>query len=376
MDFELTSEQNMLKKSFAEFLSKECPFDIVKEIIKSDPGYSKSIWKKMAQLGWLGLIFEEKYGGSEGSLLDLFILFEEIGKVLLPSPLFASVVMSGLLVSDAASEAQKKKILPAIINGKSIFTVALLDEKGNICSKNPKAVAMRNETGEYSVNGTFLLVPYANIAETILFCADVRGDGSGGPTLFMVDTKTKGLNISAVDTITDEKKFEVTFENVGIPAENIMGSIGKGDEYMDKMLPKAMVLKCGEMVGGFQQVLDMTVAYAAERKQFGVPIGKFQVIQHYCADMAIDLNGAKLIAYQAACAMSKGRSFVKEAAMAKAWCSDTYRDATQASHQIHGGVGFTEEFNIGLFYKHAKESELLFGHAKINRSKVADVMGL
>ncbi len=376
MDFEFTSEQNMLRKSFAEFLSKECPFDLVKEIKKESPGYSKKIWKKMAELGWLGLIFEEKHGGSECSFLDLFILFEEIGKVLLPSPLFTSAAMAGLILSHAADDDQKGKYLPKIINGKMIATVALLDEKGQVSDTGSTAVAEKNDDGNYSITGNYILVPYADISDMILCCVNIKDDATGGPTLIMVNTATQGLSISAMDTITDEKKFALCFDNVSIEKQNIIGDIGKGSEYLDMVIQKAIVLKCAEMMGGFKQVLDMTVAYAAERKQFDVPIGKFQAIQHFCADIAIDLQGAELIAYQAASMMSKGLPCEKEVAMAKAWCSDTYRNATQISQQIHGGVGFTDEFNIGLFFKHAKESELMFGHSKIHRIKVADEIGL
>ncbi|MBW2367768.1 MAG: acyl-CoA/acyl-ACP dehydrogenase [Deltaproteobacteria bacterium] len=371
MDFSLTLEQNVLKETFTEFLSKECPFDVIREIKTSDEGYSKKTWRKMADLGWMGLGFEEKYGGSEGSFLDLFILFEEIGKVLLPSPLFTSAVMSGLLLSEAGSEEQKGKYLPRIINGKQIFTVALLDGKGRTLPTVPETVAIKNDAGDYTVSGSYLLVPYVNVSDHIFFIADIRNAPSGGPTIFMATPSSKELTFSAVDTITDEKKYAIRFDNVTIPAKNIIGGIGQGDFHLKRMLSKAIVIKCAEMIGGFNQAMDMTVAYAAKRKQFGVPIGKFQAIQHYCADMAIDLKGAQLMAYQAASMMSEGIACEKEVAMAKAWCSDTYRKATQICQQIHGGVGFTDEFNIGLFYKHAKECELMFGHSKIHRSKVA-----
>lgn len=375
MDFELTTEQQMLKKSFAEFLSKESPFDTVREIKRSTLGYSEKIWKEMAQLGWLGLIYDEQFGGSEGSLLDLFILFEEIGKTLLPSPMFDSAVMSAMLVSDMAGEKIKKKWLPALINGEKIATVALLDKRGRVSLSAPPVAAEKKDKG-YTVSGTYILVPYADIADAIFFCANIKGNKPNGPTLFMVDPKSDGVSLASMDTLTDDKAYTVTLDKVNVDAENTIGDIGKSAAYMENMLTKATVLKCGEMTGAFKRVLDMTLDYAANRKQFGVPIGKFQAIQHNCADMAVHLQGAQLIAYRAAAMMSEGTANAKDVAMAKAFCSDTYRHATQVAHQIHGAVGFTEEFDIGLFYKHAKACELLFGHSQIHRATVADEMGL
>ena len=367
----------MLKDSFGEFLSKECPFDIVKEIKSNGKGYSKKIWRKMALLGWHGLVFEERYGGMEGSFLDLFVLFEEIGKTLLPSPLFVSAVMSGLLL-EAGNQDQKDEHLSRIISGKQIFTVAVLDEsRRDFCSPTePEAFAKKDSDGDYIVNGSFILVPYAKAADYILCCANITNGSTGGPSIFMVNSKSEGLHLSTMETITDEKKYSLRLENVKVSAKNVIGKIGQGAFHMNRMLSRAIVIKCAEMIGGFKQALDMTVQYAIGRKQFGVPIGKFQAIQHYCADMAIDLQGAQLIAYQAASMMSEGKACEKEVAMAKAWCSDTYRNATQVCQQIHGSVGFTDEFNVGLFYKHAKECELMFGHSKIHRSIVERYLAL
>ncbi len=376
MDFGLDKEQEMLRKSFSEFLSKECPFDTIRDIKKSDAGYSKNIWKKMARLGWLGLVFEEKYGGSQGSFLDLFILFEEIGKVLLPSPLLFGNVLPGLLIQEAGSDELKSKYLPLLIDGKTIITLALFNENGAMDKDQPGVEAEKSANGGYVLNGTRLLVPYVPVADKILLCVDIKGKGATGPALVFVDRDSAGLTATPVNTITDEKSYAVAFENVAIPKENILGNIGMGNDILDHVLPRATVLKCGEMIGGLRRVLDMTVAYAKERHQFGRPIGSFQAVQHYCADMAIFLDGAVLIAYHAASLLSRNKPCAKEVAMAKAWCSDSYKQCTWMSQQIHGGIGFTEEFNIQLFYKHAKESELMFGHAKYNRSRVADEIGL
>jgi 3-oxocholest-4-en-26-oyl-CoA dehydrogenase beta subunit len=375
MDFGYDKEQEMLRKSFAEFLSKESPFDTIREIKKSEAGYAKELWKKMAQLGWLGLIFAEKYGGSQGTFTDLFLLFEEIGKVQLPSPLLMGNVLPGLIIQSAATDAVKEKYLPAMINGKKIVVLALYDEKGCMDSDRPKISATKEADG-YVVNGTRLLVPYANAADEILVCAQVEGDSENGPTLFAVDAKAKGIRTTSMNIITDEKSHVVVFDNVRVGAGNIIGKIGKGNAIINEVMPKAVVLKCAEMIGGLRRLLDMTVNYAKDRRQFGRPIGSFQAVQHFCADMAIFLDGGALIAGYAASLISDGAPCEKEVSMAKAFISDAYKQSTWMSQQIHGGIGFTEEFNIQLFYKHAKESELMFGHSAVHRSRVADLIGL
>ncbi len=375
MDFGYDKEQEMLRKSFAEFLSKECPFDVIREIKKSEAGYAKDLWKKMAQLGWLGLVFEEKYGGSQGAFTDLFLLFEEIGKVLLPSPLLMGNVLPGLMIQSAGTDAVKEKYLPDMINGKKIVTLALYDEKGCIDCDSP-GISAKKEADGYVINGTRLLVPYAAVADELLICAQVEGEGENGPTLFAVDAKAKGVSTTPFAIITDEKSHAVVFDNVRVNAGNIIGKTGSGNTAAHDVLPKAIVLKCGEMIGGLRRLLDMTVNYAKDRRQFGKPIGSFQAVQHFCAEMAIFLDGGALIASYAASLISDGAPCEKEAAMAKAFISDAYKQSTWMSQQIHGGIGFTEEFNVQLFYKHAKESELMFGHSAIHRSKVADLIGL
>ena len=184
------------------------------------------------------------------------------------------------------------------------------------------------------------------------------------------------MNLSPLKTISAEKRFVVRFDKVIAKESDIIGEIGKGNAYIQDMLSKATVLKCAEMLGGLKQVLDMTVAHVKERHQFGKPLGSFQAIQHYCADMTADLEGGRLLGYQAAALLDRGEPCDKEVAMAKAWCSDAYPRCCAMSHQILGAYGFTEECDLHLYTKHAKEAELMFGHSWFHRSRVADALGL
>ena len=379
MDFKLSDETTLVRNSAREFLKEKCPSDFVREMIGDETGFSKKMYKEMADLGWLGMLFDEEYGGSgdlKGSFFDLFIIFEEIGKVLLPSPFFTSAVLSGLLINEAGDSKLKSDYLPGIINGKKILTTALLDEKGRYDFEDPALEARKSPGGGYALNGTRILAPDAHVADEILVCAKVAGDGAGGPTLLRIDGKASGMKTTALNTITGEKTFALVFEGAEVSDDAVIGEIGKGATYVNTILPKVTVLKCGEMLGGMGYVVDATVAYVKERKQFGAPLGVLQVIHHYCADMTTLVESSRLLARRAAYLAGEGLPCEKEVAMAKAWLSDGYKKCTWTAQQLHGGIGFTEEYDIQLFYKHAKEGELAFGDSRVQRSRVADEMGI
>jgi len=375
MDFGFSSEQKMLRNSFKEFFNKECTPDLVRELWDDPRGYSEKIWKKMAKLGWLGLIYDEQYGGSECGFLDLFILFEEMGKSQLPSPLFTSAVLSGLIIDACGNEAQKRSYLKPMISGRSILTLALLNNGGEQDFHSPEIEATIDEKGEHRLNGVRWLVPYANAADAILVCADAIGSESG-PTLYCIETKTDGVTCTPLNTLYGENKCVVHFNNVKVTADQIIGDIGNGNYCVEKILPQAVVLKCAEMIGGARHVLDSTVAYVKERHQFGRPLGALQAVQHLCADMNTLYIGARLVAYQAASRIDLHMPADKEVAIAKAWCSDAYKQMTWIAQQLFGGIGFTEEYHLQLYFKHAKECELLFGDSSHHRAKLADAMGL
>jgi len=375
MDFGFSSEQQMLRNSFREFFKKESTPDLVRELWDDPSGYSPQLWKKMAKLGWLGLPYEERFGGSECGFLDLFILFEEMGKAQLPSPLFTSAALSGMIIDACGSDAQKKSILAAIVSGKRILTLALLNDAGEMDFHSPEIEVTVDEKGECRLNGARWLVPYANTADAILLCADVIGT-EGGPTLYCIDMKDPGITCEPLETLYGEKKCLVRFDKVVVTRDQIVGDVGRGNDCIENILLKAIVLKCGEMIGGARHVLDATVDYVKERRQFRRPLGGFQAVQHMCADMNTLYTGARLLAYQAASRLDQELASEKEVAIAKAWCSDAYKQMTWMAQQLFGGIGFTEEYPIQIYYKHAKECELLFGDSSYHRAKLADAMGL
>ena len=377
MDLGFSEEQEMLRTTARDFLTNECPSELVKQLAADEKGYSPEMWKKMAELGWMGLTFPEEYDGMGMTFLDLVVLLEEAGRACLPGPYFSTVVLAGYTIMEAASEEQKKELLTKIANGDLIVTLAVTEPSARY---EPDAITVKAspDKGDYVINGTKLFVPDANIADYIICVARTKDGASpeDGLTLFLIDAKSPGITTTLLKTIAGDKQCEVTFKDVRVPKENIIGELDKGWPVVEKVLEKATVGLCAQMVGGAQKALDMSVDYAKERVQFGRPIGSFQAIQHYCANMVTDVDGSKYITYEAAWKVSEGLPATMEVSMAKAWVSEAYRRVTLLGHQIHGAIGFCEDHDMPLYFKRAKGSEPTFGDPDFHREMVAKQLGL
>ena len=377
MDLGLSEEQEMLKKSARDFLQKECPKRLVRQLDESDEGYSMELWHRMAELGWIGLVFPEEYGGSGRSFLDLAILLEEMGYNIVPGPFFPTVVLGGLAVLMAGSQEQKKEFLPRIARGEMILSLALTEPSASYDAASVRTEAIARD-GEYVIKGTKLFVLNANVADYVLCVARTKEttDSEDGITVFLVDAGSPGLKRTLLKTLAHDKQCEVTFDNVTVSEKNVLGKKDEGWPIVRAILQQAAVAKCAEMVGGAQAALDMAVNYAKERVQFGRPIGSFQAIQHYCANMAMDVNGSRFVTYKAAWKLGEGLPAALDAAIAKAWVSEAYGRVTLSAHQIFGAIGFTMDHDIHLYYRQAKAAEIVFGGGDFHRAIVAQELGL
>jgi len=377
MNLALSEEQEMLRKMARDFLTDKLPKKVVKEIEESELGYSKELWKEMAGLGWMGLALPEKYGGSGMNFLDLAVLFEEMGRACLPGPYFATVVLGGLTIADIGSEEQKQQYLPKLASGEMLFTLALTEPSASYDAGAIETKATADKDG-YIINGTKLFVPDAHIADYMLVVArtDEKAKAEKGISLFIVGGKSPGISSTVLKTIANDKLCEVVFNGVKVPKENILGGLNQGWAEVQKIIQRAAVAKCCEMVGCIQQALDMTVSYAKERKQYDRPIGSFQVIQHYCADMATDVDGTRLSTYQAAWMLSEGLPCTREIAIAKAWAGEACQRVMALAHQIHGAIGVTIDHDLQYYTRRAKAAEVSFGDASFYREVVAQEMGL
>ena len=377
MDFGLSEEQEMLKTSARDFLQKECPKQLVRQLDESDEGYSPELWRKMAELGWMGLPFPEKYGGGGGSFLDLVVLLEAMGYNVVPGPFFSTVVLGGMTILAAGNEEQKKELLSKVAGGKLILTLAMTEPNARYEAASVKTTAALHD-GKYVINGTKLFIQDANVADYLLCVARTKTTGKpeNGITVFLVDSKTPGIKYTLLKTLARDKQCEVVFDNVAVPQENVVGSLNRGWQIIQDALQKAVVAKCAEMVGGAQAALDMAVAYAKERVQFNRPIGSFQAIQHYCANMVSDVDGSRFVTYKAAWKVSEGLPATMDVAIAKAWTGAAYSRVTLLAHQIFGAVGFTMDHDLHLYYRRAKAGEIMFGDGAFQRAIVAHELGL
>jgi alkylation response protein AidB-like acyl-CoA dehydrogenase len=377
MDFEFNEEQKMLKTSAREFLEKECPKSLVKQMVADEKGNPPELWHKMAELGWLGLIFPEKYGGMGGNILDLVAIQEEMGRACVPGAFYSTVLLGGLFVLNNGSEEQKQNLLPKVAEGKLILTLALTEPGGSYeaVAVETKAVSDKDD---YLISGTKLYVPDAHIADYIICIARTKSGKTAeeGITAFLVDGKSPGIRCTLLKTIAGDKLHEVIFDKVRVPKKNIVGKLDHVWEPLEQTLQQVSIAKCAEMVGGAQKVLEMAADHAKERIVFDRPLGSFPIIQQYIANMIMDIDSSKFLTYEAAWKFSEGLPCAKEIAMAKAWTSEAYRRVTASGHQIYGGIGFTVESDMHLYFRRAKASEVTLGDGNFQREVLAKALGM
>jgi len=378
MDFGFSEEQEMLRKSARDFLAAESPMTYVRRMMEDDRGFTDAQWKQMAELGWMGLILPEQYGGAGGDFVDMVVVLEEMGRAVLPGPFFATVVLGGVALLEGGSDGQKASFLPKIAAGDLRVTLAQLEPNARWDAEGIELQARKDGSG-YRLAGTKLFVPDAHTADVIIVAGREPGSkGAEGVTLFLVDAGASGVKATLLKTMDQTRKLcEVVLEDVRVPADRVLGQPGAGWKLLDRVVDRGKVGLCAEMCGGAQKVLEMSVEYAKVREQFGRPIGSFQAIQHKCANMLVEVESSKSATYYAAWAVANDVAEAPlAAAMAKAYTSDAYRHTAGEGIQIHGGIGFTWEHDMHIYFKRAKSSEVTFGDATWNREIVAQLIGL
>jgi alkylation response protein AidB-like acyl-CoA dehydrogenase len=372
MDFGLNEQQEMMQTLARDFLTGEYSDKVLKAMVKDERGYTPELWKKMVAMNLMGLAIPEKYGGV-GDFLDLAVVLEEMGRVCFLGPYFSTVVLGASAIMEAGRDEQKQKFLPGIAEGKIIMTLALTESLGKYTADAIQAKA-KSQGSDYIINGTKLFVPDAHVADYII-CTARTGetkDPHAGITLFIVDINTPGIKCISLKTVAGDKQCEVTFDNVKVSGDNVIGEVNKGWPCVEKVLQRANVARCAEMVGLAQQALKMTLDYAKERIAFGHPIGAFQSLQHRCADMLIDVDSSRFATYQAAWRINQGLPAAREAAIAKAWVSQACRRIMNSAHQVHGAIGFSEEHILHFYTKRARAYEFSFGGVDFQLEKLAE----
>ena len=367
MDFDLSKAQKLLQQSAREFFARECKPERVRALMAAGTAFDAELWQAMADQGFTGLTIPEEYGGLGLSLVDLIAVAEEMGRACLPGP-FLSTLWAAALIERAGNEGQRKQYLEPIATGEMKATVALLEESADW---NPDAVQLRAEKDgkDYRLRGAKHFVTDAAVANVMIV---VARDGDG-LVLLPVEKGAAGVTITATPGIDATRKlYTVAFDNAAVAEANALAFTTKTKEALEAATDVANVAICAEMLGGMQWTLETTVEYAKTRQQFGKPIGIYQAVQHQCADMFNHTESLRSAVYYAAWAVSENDPSAKLAvSVAKGFASDAAREVGNRGVQIHGGIGFTWEHNIQLYYKRAKASEIMFGDANYHREEIA-----
>ncbi len=373
MDFGLNEQQEMMQTLARDFLSGEYTDKVLKAMVKDEKGYTQELWKKMAKMNLTGLSIPEQYGGI-GDFLDLIVVLEEMGRVCFLGPYFATLVLGASIIAEAGSEEQKQKYLTGIAEGKIKVTLAVAESRAKYDIDEIESSAV-SQGDSYILNGRKLFVPDAQSADYIVCAARVKDNKNKQPgiTLFVIDVNTPGVSIKSLPTVAGDKQCEVVFENVKISAEDMLGEETGGWSCVERVLQRANVARCAEMVGMAEQVLKLTLDYAKERTAFGHPIGAFQSLQHRCADMLVDIDGSKFATYQAAWKINQGLDAVRETALAKAFVSQACRRVMASAHQVHGAIGFTEDHILHYYTKRSRAYEVSFGGVDYHLGKLAQL---
>jgi alkylation response protein AidB-like acyl-CoA dehydrogenase len=378
MRFAFTEEQLELRRHARSFLADHCTSENIRQVMQSREGYDLEVWHRITgELGWQAILVPESHGGIGLGYVDLVALLEETGAALLCSPLFSTVALGVNALIVAASEEQKAIYLPRIAGGELTATLAYTEANGRWDARAIECVA-RRDGAEFVLNGAKTFVPDGYTAGLLVVAARLPGtQGEEGICLFIVPSESTGLARTPLPTMDQTRKqAEVRFENVRVPATALMGEEGAAWPALSKMLDLAAIALAAEQVGGAQRCLDMSVTYAKERTQFGRPIGSFQAIKHKCADMLVLVETARSAVYYAAWAASQNDPELPAlASLAKAYCSDAYFRCAAEAIQIHGGVGFTWEYDLHLYFKRAKSTETFLGDPPYHRELVAKRLG-
>jgi alkylation response protein AidB-like acyl-CoA dehydrogenase len=379
MDFGFSQEQEMLRATARKFLENECTSTFVRARMEEPAGVTDDFWAKLAEQGWLGLVYPEEYGGSGLGLVDLTVLMEEMGRCVMPGPFFSTVLLGGVAILEAGSPPQRKEWLPRLAAGQAKATLALTEPNARWDAAGVTATAKDGKHG-FALSGTKLFVPDAHLADVIVVAARTAEGKSpeDGVSLFLVPKGAAGLEVKLLPTMDQTRKLcEVTLKDTPVPSGALLGAKGGAWSALARVIQRATIALCGEMCGGAQRVLDMTTEYAKIRVAFGKPIGTYQGVKHKAADMLVDIENAKSLTYYAAWAADENSSETALAtSMAKAYVSDAYRKVSATGIQLHGGIGFTWEHDLHLYFKRAKSSEFTFGDATYHRERVAQLINL
>jgi alkylation response protein AidB-like acyl-CoA dehydrogenase len=362
MDMEFSDEQKGLQSTARSFLSTEAPLSMAREMETNEEGFSRDLWKKMADLGWLGLSHSEDVGGSAMGNVELVVLTKEMGRSLCPSPYIPTVILAGGAIAAAGSDEQKQRWLPSIISGETVLAFALQEENTFYDARSVHATATADGDG-YVLNGTKMFVEFATAADKVLVVARTAGaqGDTNGLSMFLIDPNDVNVQMEPLNTVARDRQFQINLNDVKVAAADVIGEPGSAWTSLEGVIEQGVVSLCGYMVGASERIHEMATEFAKVRVQFGKPIGSFQAIQHYLALSITEIMAADTNAFYAAWTLDQGEPSREIVATAKAFVGDTFRKASDIGAQIHGGIGYDEDMDTTLFLRRGKQYQLSMG---------------
>lgn len=378
MPLVLNEEQKLLKESALAFFREQLPVDTIRKLRDSNDvdGFNRLAWKKMAEMGWPATIIPETYGGLGFGFVGLGVVLEAGGHTLAPSPLFSSVALGASAVLLTGSEAQKQALLPAIASGEKIYTVAL--QEGPI--HNPRTINTRAEqtANGYTLNGKKTYVTDGHVADSFIVVARTAGDAGDkeGISFLLVDRNQKGVSVQRSMMVDTRNMATISFDQVEVRADRVLGAAGGAYAALHKLIDRGNIALCAEMLGSIEEAFAITLSYIKQREQFDQPIGAFQALQHRAAQMFCEIELAKSMVLRALNAVDEDAMDLPiVASAAKVHLCDTYRLVSNEGIQMHGGMGMTDEMDIGLFIKRARVAMQTLGDENYHLQRYATLRG-
>ena len=374
MDVLLSEEEQMVKNLAREYLEAECSTELAREMELDELGYPPALWKQMADLGWFGMAIPEAYGGQGLPLTYLGIVLEEVGRAIAPVP-FHSTMVAALTIAQDGTEEQKQQVLPKVASGDSILTWSFTEQSPKYLPETIHTGA-KKDGDSYVISGTKMFVDNFNVAEKCLVVCRTAPESSAneGISVFLVDTASDGITHSPLVTIAKDKQSKVVFDQVRVPASNMIGVQDQGWPIVNDMLDRGTALLCAQMVGAARKDAELAIEYAKGRVAFGRPIGSFQSIQHMCADMTIWVDGGQMLTFEALWRMDQDLPASIEVSQAKSFCNEKCEAAVRSSQVIHGGIGFMMEFDLHLWFRRVSAWTMRMGTSFEHRARIAQML--
>jgi alkylation response protein AidB-like acyl-CoA dehydrogenase len=372
LDLDFDQEQELLRQTVRDVLGRHCPLEVVRQMEDDPVGYPAALWTQLGELDLVGLLLPEEYGGSSMSLIEGVALYEELGRALAPTPHFVSAVMSGGVLAAGGSEAQKDEWLRTVATGEAILTPAWLEPENGYSARGVEARAAPDGSA-FVLSGVKRHVAFASSADRLVVLART-GEAAEGVDLFLVDPGAAGVTLRQQLSVASDTQYEVTFSGVRVGEGDRIGAAGTGWATWQEVLEPGLVLLAAQAVGGARYALEITTQYAKDRQQFDKPLGAFQALAHYLADAVTNLDGAQQLVHEAAWAGASGRSLTSLAPMSKLFACATFRDITAMAQQIFGGIGFTLDFDIQLYFRRAKQQQLMWSNDRALEVAVAEAL--